>query len=275
MLPGFRFLFAAITLSMSLLVFGLGAASLFRAAHEAFASNSPWHGAPEAAFAQRGEANPPVLAALRVDPPMIDKTPNDAVAAMLPAAVPAEPVPTIAEPAAAPKPADALPAESARTDGVNTPMSAVENPPATDAAPQAAEVAANSDPTKIAAAAAADASPDGNAPAIVHGEPKPDLATGNPPTAPEANSSVTKIATLGGPPVEIVPDTPGNDKAAKPDQAKDDQNAIKKREEARRAAQRRQAARARLVAQQYLLQQQANPFPLFPPPAAAPAARQR
>ena len=43
MLPGFRFLFAAIVLSMSILVFGLGAAALLRAAHEEFASNPSWH----------------------------------------------------------------------------------------------------------------------------------------------------------------------------------------------------------------------------------------
>ena len=40
MLPGFRFLFAAIVLSMSVLVFGLGAAALLRAAHEEVASSS-------------------------------------------------------------------------------------------------------------------------------------------------------------------------------------------------------------------------------------------
>src|SRR5206468_2200031 len=38
MLPGFRFLFAAIVLSMSVLIFGLGAAALLRSAHEEFAS---------------------------------------------------------------------------------------------------------------------------------------------------------------------------------------------------------------------------------------------
>jgi len=52
MLPGFRFLFAAIVLSMSILVFGLGAAALLRAAHEEFASNPSWRGAPETIFAQ-------------------------------------------------------------------------------------------------------------------------------------------------------------------------------------------------------------------------------
>ena len=38
MLPGFRFLFTAIVLSMSILIFGLGAAALLRAAHEEFAN---------------------------------------------------------------------------------------------------------------------------------------------------------------------------------------------------------------------------------------------
>ena len=45
MLPGFRFLFAAIVLSMSILVFGLGAAALLRAAHEEFASTPAWRAA--------------------------------------------------------------------------------------------------------------------------------------------------------------------------------------------------------------------------------------
>ena len=42
MLPGIRFLFAAILLSISIVVFGLGAAALLRAAHEDFASNPSW-----------------------------------------------------------------------------------------------------------------------------------------------------------------------------------------------------------------------------------------
>ena len=56
MLPGFRFLFAAIVLSMSILVFGLGAAALLRAAHEEFASTPSWRAAPETSVcpAERG-----------------------------------------------------------------------------------------------------------------------------------------------------------------------------------------------------------------------------
>src|ERR1017187_7722682 len=64
MLPGFRFLFAATFLSMSILVFGLGAAALLRAAHEQFVSNPSWHAAPETVFAQQTEASRPVLAML-------------------------------------------------------------------------------------------------------------------------------------------------------------------------------------------------------------------
>ena len=56
MLPGFRFLFAAIVLSMSVLVFGLGAAALLRAAHEEVASTPLWRAVPEPKFAQQNEA---------------------------------------------------------------------------------------------------------------------------------------------------------------------------------------------------------------------------
>src|SRR5262249_35527040 len=70
MLPGFRFLFAAIALAISILVFGLGAAALLRAAHEEFASNSSWRAAPEQPIiAQQSEPAKPVLAMLRFDPP--------------------------------------------------------------------------------------------------------------------------------------------------------------------------------------------------------------
>ena len=68
MLPGFRFLFVAIVLSMSVLVFGLGAATLFRAAHQEFASTPSWRAAPETMFAQQPEETP-TLAMLRVDAP--------------------------------------------------------------------------------------------------------------------------------------------------------------------------------------------------------------
>ena len=66
MLPGLRFLFAAVVLATSLLVFGLGAASLFRAAHEEFASIPARRAPPEPQFAQQSDTSP-VLAMVRVD----------------------------------------------------------------------------------------------------------------------------------------------------------------------------------------------------------------
>jgi hypothetical protein len=66
MLPGFRFLFAAILLSTSILVFGVGAAALLRATHEEFVVNPSWRNQPqEQEFAR---ATTPVLAVLRPEP---------------------------------------------------------------------------------------------------------------------------------------------------------------------------------------------------------------
>src|SRR5437868_7397035 len=69
MLPGFRFLLTAIVLSTSILIFGLGAAALLRAAHEQFASNPYWRRAPEVSLTQQAEATRLVLAMLRAEPP--------------------------------------------------------------------------------------------------------------------------------------------------------------------------------------------------------------
>src|SRR5579864_6599246 len=104
MLPGFRFLFAAILLSMSLLVFGLGAAALLRVAHEEFASNPSWRTAPEVKFAQPAEVSPPVLAMLHVNVPAAENARDDA---------PASASPT---PIAAPKPEPSSQAETPKAD---------------------------------------------------------------------------------------------------------------------------------------------------------------
>ncbi len=78
MLPGFRFLFAAIILSMSVLVFGLGAAALLRAAHEQFASIPSRRAPPEPVFAQQSEPPMPTLALLRFEPAVAEKEPDTA-----------------------------------------------------------------------------------------------------------------------------------------------------------------------------------------------------
>ena len=66
MLPGFRFLFAAIVLSMSVLVFGLGAAALLRAAHEEFSSLPTRRAPPAPVFARFDDEPIPSLSLLRV-----------------------------------------------------------------------------------------------------------------------------------------------------------------------------------------------------------------
>ena len=70
MLPGFRFLFTAIVLSMSILIFGLGAAALLRAAHEEFANLPARRAPPQPMFARQNDDQPPTLALLRVDTPV-------------------------------------------------------------------------------------------------------------------------------------------------------------------------------------------------------------
>ncbi|MCO5130866.1 MAG: hypothetical protein M9932_09895 [Xanthobacteraceae bacterium] len=86
MLPGFRFLFAAIALSISTLVFGLGAAALLRASHERFASLpalQPVPALPPSATADASphDVAPPTLALLRLDPPEPDDPAAGKVAA--------------------------------------------------------------------------------------------------------------------------------------------------------------------------------------------------
>src|SRR5438874_45563 len=126
MLPGFRFLFAAILLSTSILVFGLGAAALLRATHEEYVSNPSWRNGPqEQVFAQASEPAQPVLAALRAEPETAEPAPSlrDKIPTIgMPASEPeqvavvtteAEVQPQVAD--AAP-PADAPAAEAARTE---------------------------------------------------------------------------------------------------------------------------------------------------------------
>src|SRR5207245_7815070 len=104
MLPGFRFLLAAIILAMSILILGLGAAALLRAAHEEFASNPTWRAPPETVFAQQSEPTKPVLAALVVEPPPAEqKTPETLVSTAPEAPAAIAPPPEEPEQIAAPK----------------------------------------------------------------------------------------------------------------------------------------------------------------------------
>jgi hypothetical protein len=279
MLPGFRFLFAAIMLSMSLLIFGLGAAALLRAAHEEVASNPSWRAAPEVTFAQPAEAERPVLATLRVDLPVGEKPQADApanTAASELAVIAPTPVDTISGPTDAAKAAQSMPVEAAQPDLVKPEIekseafkdevAVAETTAANEPAAASMEKQAAALEVQVAAgvaAPAADALPPARSELIIAQ------------AAPSTTSGATKIATLGGPPVDIE-ETPRKIKtrAAPPDQAQDDATEVRKHAHARRASRRRIAAlRARLAAQQLAQQQlQLNPFfqqplqqPLQPP----------
>jgi hypothetical protein len=270
MLPGFRFLFAAIVLSMSVLVFGLGAAALLRAAHETFASTPSWHTSPETTFAQPSDASRPVLSMLRVDPPVAEKAPDNApaVTAAPVATAPSEPVATAptpppeqatttpppAEPeqrVATLQPVDSPAPAAAKPDG-----SIAENPPqehvapAQDdtAAPQAA-TPATADQTRVAATTAtseqqpppSEAAPAAEVAAVAEVAPAASEPASDP-SAADTETFSTTIATLGGPPVNIGPVAK---KAADP---KPDKSATKRHDQAKREHRhRRIAARAQLA----------------------------
>src|SRR5256885_637125 len=139
MLPGFRFLFVSMVLTISVLVFGLGAAALLRAAHEEFASNPSWRAAPETPFTQPAEATSPVLTMLRVaaEP----KAPVNGHAD----AAPAEQTAIIST-AAEPEKIAALKSEDPSSPDTAKPEKPVsENPARSEAAPANAETTASGD----------------------------------------------------------------------------------------------------------------------------------
>jgi hypothetical protein len=286
MLPGFRFLFAAIVLSMSILVFGLGAAALLRAAHEEFASTPSWHASPEPVFAQRTETQGPVtqgpvtqgpvLAMLQVEPPAAEeKAPDQVATAAMPAeqpvttAIPAEPevtakpaepeiTATLAEPevtalpaepertAAAPQPENSSQPETAKTE-----MPVAESPAQQEAAPAQAVAPAATDETRMATStptsAAASASEEVSAPASEAAPAAPEQA--GLPASADADSASIKIATLGGPSVTIEAAP-----AVEPTVARHARSVIRKRVEARRKTRHRRIASPRAHVLQQLPQ---------------------
>jgi hypothetical protein len=294
MLPGFRFLFAAIVLSMSIMVFGLGAASLFRAAHEEFASNPSWRATPETSFAQQSEATKPVLAMLRVDPPPAEpKTAND----VPPAAVIAAPVEPVGPAAQPPMPAgpektaaltseDSVPADTAKSETPAKPdIQAVESKvtenkatedkpvqikPVDDKGVEDKGLEVKGVEVKGLETKAADASPSAEAAPAPADAPAP-VADAKIVTAEQAAPPANDVAPAVSEPasIAVAPDAPvistkiatlGGPavtiEAAPSATAK--AASTKKRVQARRAARRRRLARrARVVAQTI---QASNPF---------------
>jgi hypothetical protein len=273
MLPGFRFLFAAIVLSTSILIFGLGAAALLRASHDQFVSIPARRPLPEPVFAQQIEPSAPTLALLRVEPSLAAKAPAAAAIAALveqpPEAVPVPPVETerlaalrVDEPVA---PETARPETAARAEPApSTEAAAVEAAPDTAGEIKVAAVETATSPAATDTASAA-------LPPVIM------------PPAPESMGAPTRIAALASPAATV-----GEPASATPRSAQLDKAAIRKqrlraqraKERRRLAAQRARLARqaAAILQQQQQQQQQppqSDPFTPQPTITAAPASRRR
>ncbi|KZD23656.1 hypothetical protein [Tardiphaga robiniae] len=211
MLPGFRFLFAAILLTVSLVVFGLGAAALLRSAHQEFAT-IPTRRAPQTVFAQPPVEAPPTLAMLRVEAPA--PTPETLAPPAVSVTSAAEQVPPNAAPAEPEK--IALPETAAPLSTLAAPAVEITAPVAATPKP---EVATKSEATKIeereplttvAIAPATSVEPVAAPPlesaAVPASAAAAEVAAGPQPTATltydDARLSSTKIAMLGGPPID-------------------------------------------------------------------------
>ena len=285
MLPGFRFLFAAILLTLSVLVFGLGAAALLRASHEQFASSPARRALPEPVFAQQLPASPQpaeppaaTLAMLRVEPVAAERTPESVPAA--PIAAPAEPAPeAVPVPPVQTERLAALKIEEPQPELTSEPVArtvvtAKPAPaPPTETAPMEAapvvqaETPAVAEETKIAAV------PDVTPPAPTETAPAESAAVA--PT-PEPAPEPTRIAALS-PPAAVTEPT-----SAKPKSAEVDRAAVRKRLRAQRAKERRRLAAQRAARQarqaaaaRQPVQAQADPFTVQPTITTATPPRSR
>jgi len=254
MLPGFRFLFAAIVLSMSVLVFGLGAAALLRAAHEQFVSIPARRAPPEPVFARQDDP-PPTLALLRVEPEVAEKVPDPIAPTTIVEAVTPAPQASEAPPAEPEKLAALKTEEPVSADPVKPEIPAAEPAPAVQAAPAEKPIANE----EVKLAAIAETPPPVTVPAATTVEPVQE-----PPSFAD-NPAALKIATLGGPPVTIEEPEVVKPEAAKPKRTIKRKRAERKKERRRIAAARRAHVARQMLARQIAAQQQpADPFSITP-----------
>ena len=282
MLPGFRILFATTILAISILVFGLGAAALLRAAHEEFASLPSWRLAqqpPLTPQVPRPEITP-VLAMLRIEAPgtkpLPEALPREAA---LPQLAPQQPAASQVTPAEA---QDTKPAETATPDSGSAVKDADE---ATASAPVTGQVAPLNAQVTIDTPAKPDApveeanGPDVHTPDIkVSGskilepvEPKPTELKPAELKSAELKSSDLKPSPSKAPvteasePLSTVASIERSTEATA--FATEPKPVVKKarRPSARAIAQRREAARARAEerAKAEQLRRQQSAFPLF------------
>lgn len=251
MLPGFRFLLAAILLSTSILVFGLGAAALLRATHEQYVSNPSWRNGPqEKVFAQASEPAQPVLAALRAEPEaaaeptpsLRDQVPTIGLPASEPEQMAALTNETDAQPQVVAPPADAAPAEPAKAE------TAAETKIATTTeatAPAPADTLTPADTTVTIPEATPAVVATGSAPAPVDAVVDPGRAM----AAAALDVATTRLAALNDPAATAPKAPPAK---AKADSATPDSKATKAKAKKRHRVVRRPPPQQ--------LQQQLDPF---------------
>jgi hypothetical protein len=285
MLPGFRFLFIAILLCMSTLVFGLGAASLFRSAHEEFANLPTWRAQPGTGFAQPPETGRPTLAMLRVEPPPPDQdsgaypAPSDlpAAAAAQPAAVTADHDMTAVDPdkpAVAPDKAatgaDQAPAGPEKVVSGLDKVAALSPAMPAEQKPEPPAVAPEPPPSMPAAPVASAAAPLESPAPEAKPAVQPEVTVATPATAPtppavveaaavepppspapaegadrSADATSLKIAMLGGPAVTVEPSPARKATAEVRTAAEEARSAALIRHAQARRARRRRIARER------------------------------
>lgn len=283
MLPGIRFLLAAILLSISVVVFGLGAAALLRAAHEDFASNPSWRVTPETRFAQN---ETPTLALLSVETPppaarpadvpdsvapqmsaMAPALPNEQLTAVSPApttdAMKTEAPPPAPAPSSDPLPGSAASDASPPPDQPNKPDATPETQMAAAEASvtpsKTSEVApATSGPVKLDVASSEPPQPDvAKSEASSADATTPEQANTS---APPETAAPTKIVKLDTPAVTIEEPSATETEARKAERAAEKEKARAEKAEKKAKARRRLAAQRARAAQQLAAQRAADPF---------------
>ena len=214
MLPGIRFLFATVLLSVSVLVFGLGAAALLRAAHDDFANLPPAQVSREAKVAHERDARQATLALLRVEM-IADQDSNVEKMAAASAVAPVH----AAEPADKPVTPEAIVPGSAAdvTPVAPAPQSDAIAPVATEpvVVAKSEPPAADPQPTVVAAANSLPPVPDAPPPVAsttVDAAPKPDVQA----VTTKADVQVAGLADPAAVSAELPTPSPVQATASKP-----------------------------------------------------------
>ena len=254
MLPGIRFLCAAVVLAVSLVIFGMGAAALLRSAHEEFASLPNRRPLPAPVFSQQPEQTPS-LAMLRLEPRVTEA----AEPVVAPVAQTSEPMPSIER-----TEAEIATAPATITTAIATPVVESEKPIAVETAPVTL-----GEPVMVVAAVPTETSESVPATPQETSAPETTASISLPTamimelptatlTAEDARLSSSKLAVLGGPSIDTEPvPLPNSRPTAEPPKAKPVKKVVKKP-----AVKKRRLAARTMPAAAPVALQQTDPFGL-------------